>query len=188
MTRRIGWTVLTTSLGPVLVAASERGVCRVAFGEGEAELAALLARELPFATLERDGVGVRAFADALARYVDGCAAELALPLDVAGSRFQQRVWAALRAIPRGEVRSYGAVARALGGRRRPAPWRAPARRTRSRSRSPATASSRATDRSGATTMAWPGNAASSPARAPRVAESAPAARGDSHGRAAPAAV
>jgi AraC family transcriptional regulator of adaptative response/methylated-DNA-[protein]-cysteine methyltransferase len=114
VTRRIGWTVVTTSLGPLLVAASERGVCRVAFGEGEAELAALLARELPFASLERDGAGVGAFADALARYVDGRAGDLALPLDVAGSRFQQRVWDALRAIPRGEVRSYGAVARALG--------------------------------------------------------------------------
>lgn len=114
MTRPIGWTVVTTSLGPLLVAASERGVCRVAFGEDEAELAALLARELPFASLERDGAGVRAPADALARYVDGHTAELALPLDVAGSRFQQRVWEALRAIPRGEVRSYGAVARSLG--------------------------------------------------------------------------
>jgi AraC family transcriptional regulator, regulatory protein of adaptative response / methylated-DNA-[protein]-cysteine methyltransferase len=114
VTRRIGWTVVTTALGPLLVAASERGVCRVAFGEGEAELAALLARELPFARLERDAGGVAAFAEALARYVDGRSAELSLPLDVAGSRFQQRVWEALRAIPRGEVRSYGELARALG--------------------------------------------------------------------------
>jgi AraC family transcriptional regulator of adaptative response/methylated-DNA-[protein]-cysteine methyltransferase len=116
--------VVTTSLGALLVAASERGVCRVAFGESEGALAALLARELPFARLERDDAGVAPFADALARYVDGRSAALALPLDVAGSRFQQRVWEALRAIPRGEVRSYGELARTVG---RPAAARAVAR-------------------------------------------------------------
>jgi AraC family transcriptional regulator of adaptative response/methylated-DNA-[protein]-cysteine methyltransferase len=114
VTRRIAWTVVTTTLGPLLVAASERGVCRVAFGEDEAALEALLAREIPFARLERDDAGVASFADALAGYVDGRAAALALRLDVSGSRFQQRVWEALRAIPRGEVRSYGELARAVG--------------------------------------------------------------------------
>jgi AraC family transcriptional regulator of adaptative response/methylated-DNA-[protein]-cysteine methyltransferase len=113
--RAIAWTVVETSLGALLVAASERGVCRVAFGRSEAELAALLARELPFARLERGDGRVAGWAAALARSVEGDAAvRLELPLDVAGSRFQRRVWDALRAIPRGEVRSYGAVARELG--------------------------------------------------------------------------
>jgi AraC family transcriptional regulator of adaptative response/methylated-DNA-[protein]-cysteine methyltransferase len=112
--RAIAWTVVETSLGALLVAASERGVCRVAFGRNEAELAALLARDLPFARLERGGSRVAAFAAALAASVEGGAARLELPLDVAGSHFQRRVWDALRAIPRGEVRSYGAVARSLG--------------------------------------------------------------------------
>src|SRR5262249_17838058 len=112
MDREIGFTVVATSLGALLVAASERGVCRVAFGEDEQELTALLRSELPFAHLVRGGGSVRRWAAALARAVEGDGAHLELPLDVAGSRFQQRVWQALRAIPRGEVRSYGAVARA----------------------------------------------------------------------------
>jgi AraC family transcriptional regulator of adaptative response/methylated-DNA-[protein]-cysteine methyltransferase len=112
--RVIDWTVRDTTLGTLLVAASERGVCRIAFGPGEAELGALLARELPFARLARDGGEVARFADAIVRAVEGDGAPLDLPLDVAGSRFQCRVWEALRAIPRGEVRSYGEVAAAIG--------------------------------------------------------------------------
>jgi AraC family transcriptional regulator of adaptative response/methylated-DNA-[protein]-cysteine methyltransferase len=112
--RTIHWTVRSTSLGPLLVAASERGVCRIAFGSAEPELTALLARELPFARLERDGDAVTAFADAIARAIEGDAVPLDLPLDVAGSRFQNRVWQALRAIPRGEVRGYGEIAAAIG--------------------------------------------------------------------------
>ncbi|HVH08059.1 MAG TPA: methylated-DNA--[protein]-cysteine S-methyltransferase [Myxococcota bacterium] len=115
--RAIAWTVRETTLGTLLVAASERGVCRIAFGSSEEELAALLARELPFARLERDRGAVVAFADAIARAVEGDAAPVELPLDVAGSRFQERVWTALRAIPRGEVRSYGEVAAAIGAPR-----------------------------------------------------------------------
>ena len=112
--RAIDWTVRSTTLGTLLVAASERGVCRIAFGAGEEELRALLARELPFARLARDGGEVARFAAAIVRAALGDDAPLDLPLDVAGSRFQCRVWEALRAIPRGEVRSYGEVAAAIG--------------------------------------------------------------------------
>jgi AraC family transcriptional regulator of adaptative response/methylated-DNA-[protein]-cysteine methyltransferase len=115
--RSVSFAIVPTALGPLLVAASERGVCRVAFGDDERELAALLARELPYARLARGGSEVEAWAAALARAVDGDTARLEVPLDVAGSRFQRRVWDALRAIPRGEVRSYGNVARALGAPR-----------------------------------------------------------------------
>jgi AraC family transcriptional regulator of adaptative response/methylated-DNA-[protein]-cysteine methyltransferase len=115
--RALSWTVRRTTLGSLLVAASHRGVCRIAFGASENELAALLARELPFARLERDGGAVVAYADAIEDAVEGRGEPLALPLDVAGSRFQQRVWAALSAIPRGEVRSYGEIAAAIGAPR-----------------------------------------------------------------------
>jgi AraC family transcriptional regulator, regulatory protein of adaptative response / methylated-DNA-[protein]-cysteine methyltransferase len=119
MTREgtIAWTVRKTSLGALLVAASERGICRIAFGTDERELVALLGGELPFARLEREGDGVGAYADAVADAVEGRGEPLAVPLDVAGSRFQRRVWDALRAIPRGEVRSYGEVAAAIGAPR-----------------------------------------------------------------------
>jgi AraC family transcriptional regulator of adaptative response/methylated-DNA-[protein]-cysteine methyltransferase len=111
--RAIAWTVRETTLGPLLVAASDRGVCRIAFGASAAELAALLARELPYARLERDGAAVAGFAAAVERAVEE-GAPLSLPLDVAGSRFQRRVWDALCAIPHGQVRSYGEVAAEIG--------------------------------------------------------------------------
>lgn len=110
----IGFTIRDTSLGAVLLAASERGVCRLRFGSGDAELADELAREFPFALLRRDDARLARWGDALVAYVEGRAARLDLPLDVAGSRFQRRVWDALRAIPRGETRSYAQLAEGIG--------------------------------------------------------------------------
>jgi len=117
MTRRIDYTISHTTLGPLLLAATERGVCRVAFGESEAELESLLRAELPFARVERDDVGLKTWSDAVVGYVDGHAARLDRPVDVAASRFRLRVWEALRAIPRGATRSYSEVARTIGAPR-----------------------------------------------------------------------
>ena len=105
------WTVAETSLGPVLVAESDKGVCRVAFGEGEAELRA----RFPAATLVRDDDA--AASPLLAAAVNACenpAAAGALPLDLAGTPFQQAVWRELRRIPTGETRSYAELAAAAG--------------------------------------------------------------------------
>ena len=117
MARRIDYSISHTTLGLVLLAATERGVCRVAFGESEAELESLLRAELPFAQVERDDVGLKRWSDAVIGYVDGHATRLDLPLDVAASRFRLRVWEALRAIPRGATRSYSEVARSIGAPR-----------------------------------------------------------------------
>ena len=106
----IRWAVALTSLGPMLVAATERGVCRLSFDEGEAELQS----RFPNATLlPADD----AMADLVGRAV--AAVETpgrmpSLPLDVAGTAFQQAVWAALMAIPPGETRSYAQIAAAVG--------------------------------------------------------------------------
>jgi O-6-methylguanine DNA methyltransferase len=110
----IAFTIRDTNLGSVLLAASERGVCQLRFGSGEAELADDLAREFPFAQLRRDDARLGSWSDALVAYVEGRAERLDLPLDVAGSRFQRRVWDALRAIPRGETRSYSELATRIG--------------------------------------------------------------------------
>ena len=114
MAKHIDYSISHTALGKLLIAATARGVCRVAFGESEAELEALLKAELPFAALVRDEVALKPWSEALASYVDGHAQRLDVPLDVAGSRFRMRVWEALRAIPRGSTRSYAEVARSLG--------------------------------------------------------------------------
>jgi AraC family transcriptional regulator of adaptative response/methylated-DNA-[protein]-cysteine methyltransferase len=114
MTESITYTTRLTSLGLLLVAATARGVCQVRFGGSEAGLAAALARELPCATLERGGSRVARWADALAAAADGRGDLSRVPLDVAGSRFQRRVWDALRRIPRGATRGYRELAEALG--------------------------------------------------------------------------
>lgn len=114
MDPRIDYGCTATSIGTALVAATSRGVCRIAFGDGEAELAAQLARDLPFAALRRDDGALAAYCAALAAYVDGRSDTLALPLDVRGSAFRRRVWDALAAIPRGSTRSYADVARTIG--------------------------------------------------------------------------
>jgi AraC family transcriptional regulator of adaptative response/methylated-DNA-[protein]-cysteine methyltransferase len=121
MDARIDYGCTSTSIGTALVAATSRGVCRISFGGGEAELAAQLAHELPFAALRRDDVALAAYCRALASYVDGRSDTLTLPLDVRASAFRRRVWDALAAIPRGATRSYAEVARAIG---RPAAARA----------------------------------------------------------------
>jgi AraC family transcriptional regulator of adaptative response/methylated-DNA-[protein]-cysteine methyltransferase len=106
----IGWAVVPTSLGAMLVAATERGVCRLSFGESEADLRA----RFPNADLIE---GDAAFAALLAEVV--AAVELPgdsrhIPLDVQGTAFQEAVWQELRRIPPGETRSYAQIAAAVG--------------------------------------------------------------------------
>jgi AraC family transcriptional regulator of adaptative response/methylated-DNA-[protein]-cysteine methyltransferase len=121
----IRYATADCTLGRVLVAATERGVCAVQLADDDAALVAELAREFPRAALEaveEDALAADApLAAALAAVRaavespgDAAEAVAAVPLDVAGSPFQRRVWDALRAIPTGETRSYGAVAAALG--------------------------------------------------------------------------
>jgi len=115
----------SSELGRLLVAGTKRGVCFVRFGGGEAELRRLLEHEFAFAeiALARGGVP-QAWADRILAYVDGRSAAIDVPLDVRGSRFQQRVWGALRRIPRGQTRAYSDVAKTIG---RPTAARAVAR-------------------------------------------------------------
>jgi AraC family transcriptional regulator of adaptative response/methylated-DNA-[protein]-cysteine methyltransferase len=109
--RVVHWAVLATSLGDMLVAATEKGVCCLAFGEGEAELRA----RFPRAELVAAGEDFRdLFAQVVAAVEQPGPGSAAIPLDVKGTAFQQRVWEELRRIPPGETRSYGELAAALG--------------------------------------------------------------------------
>lgn len=104
----INWARVDSPFGPLLIAASERGLCRVSFDEDEAALR----KRYPAAELvenERAPL-IRA---ALAAIEDPALAA-SLPTDVSGTAFQQRVWAELRRIPPGETRSYLDIARAIG--------------------------------------------------------------------------
>jgi len=109
--REVHWAVLSTSLGEMLVAATDKGVCCLAFGEGEAELRA----RFPRADLFAAGDDFRAlFAKVVEAVEQPGPGSAAIPLDVKGTAFQQRVWEELRRIPRGETRSYGELAAAVG--------------------------------------------------------------------------
>lgn len=106
----IRYAIVDTVLGKMLLAATQKGICRLSFDEDERELQ----RRFPNAIVEPGGP---AMADLVAGAIAACAdpAHMAdLPLDVAGTAFQQAVWNELRRIPPGETRSYAAIAAAIG--------------------------------------------------------------------------
>src|SRR5438034_983622 len=122
--RRIAFTVVPCPLGRLLVAATERGICRIGVGAGAEELAAGLRAEFPAAEIRRDRGPLRRWVGAIRRHLEGRAPHLDLPLDVRATAFQRAVWEALRKIPYGSTRSYAEIARAIG---RPRATRAVAR-------------------------------------------------------------
>jgi AraC family transcriptional regulator of adaptative response/methylated-DNA-[protein]-cysteine methyltransferase len=113
-----------SALGRLLVAATARGVCAVALGSADAELARGLEREYPAATIARDADALSRWTSAIVKHLAGRQPRLDLPLDVQATAFQWQVWQALAAIPYGETRTYAEVAAALG---RPRAVRAVAR-------------------------------------------------------------
>ncbi len=110
----IRWAVVPTSLGQMLVAATGKGVCRLAFDEG----VEALARRFPNATLVAgDAAFDRLVADVVASVEAPGEDNRHIPLDVRGTAFQEACWAALRAIPPGETRTYADIAAAAGNAR-----------------------------------------------------------------------
>ena len=109
--RVIHWSVVATSLGEMLVAATEKGVCCLSFNEGEADLRA----RFPRAELVEGGSEFAALLEQVVEVVEDPSLDNShIPLDVKGTAFQQRCWEALRTIPAGETRSYGEQAAMLG--------------------------------------------------------------------------
>lgn len=106
----IRWQVAETSLGPMLVAATERGVCRLSFGESEAELRA----RFPRAAIEPAGDAMRDLVARAVAAVEAPERPHGLPLDVRGTAFQEAVWRELSRIPPGQSLSYAALAAKAG--------------------------------------------------------------------------
>jgi len=111
---RVRFATAASPVGRVLVAATERGVCAVLLGADDAEVEAALRRELPEAQIEQGGADLRAWVREVLRRAAGRPPRRELPLDTPATDFQRRVWEALAAIPRGESRTYGAVAAGIG--------------------------------------------------------------------------
>jgi AraC family transcriptional regulator of adaptative response/methylated-DNA-[protein]-cysteine methyltransferase len=118
------YTTTDSPLGRLLVAATDRGVAAVYLGDADGPLEKALHEEYPAAQRIRDDTGLTPTIKAILSHLEGRLPRLDLPVDVKATAFQWAVWQALRAIPLGETRSYGDVAKALG---RPTGARAVAR-------------------------------------------------------------
>jgi AraC family transcriptional regulator, regulatory protein of adaptative response / methylated-DNA-[protein]-cysteine methyltransferase len=102
------------SLGSILVARSERGVCAILLGDDPDALARELQDRFPQARLIGGDADFEALVARVVGFVEAPGLGLDLPLDVRGTAFQQRVWQALRAIPAGKTASYAEIARRIG--------------------------------------------------------------------------
>ncbi len=111
----IVFTVSPSPLGALIVATTARGVCWIALGAEAVALEEGLRREFPAAdAIARDDDALAPVVAEVLRRIDGELPSAELPLDVRGTAFQLRVWQELQRIPRGETRSYGEVAAAVG--------------------------------------------------------------------------
>ena len=93
------YAIGTCSLGPVLVAASEKGVCAILFGDEPESLKKELQVMFPRARLVGGDKAFEKLTAEVLAFVENPAKGLDLPLDVRGTAFQHRVWEALRRIP-----------------------------------------------------------------------------------------
>jgi len=112
--RSIRFAVAECWLGPLLVAATDKGICAIRFGDDPQALVHELQDDFSAARLI---AGDRDFEQLVARVVGLVEAPeqtADLPLDIRGSAFQQRVWQALRQIPPGTTASYADIARRIG--------------------------------------------------------------------------
>jgi AraC family transcriptional regulator, regulatory protein of adaptative response / methylated-DNA-[protein]-cysteine methyltransferase len=102
------------SLGSILVARSERGVCAILMGDDPDALARDLQDRFPRARLTGGDAGFEELVAKVVGFVEAPSLGLDLPLDVRGTAFQLRVWQALREIPAGKTASYAEIAKRIG--------------------------------------------------------------------------
>lgn len=106
----IHWAIVGTSLGEMLVAATDKGVCRLSFHEGADALAA----RFPKADLLEGEADFAALLATVVAAVEAPGDFSHIPLDVKGTAFQEAVWRELQRIPAGETRTYAQLAAAVG--------------------------------------------------------------------------
>ena len=120
----ISYAIVDSLLGRVLVAATQRGICRVDIGERDRTLEQQLREAFPSAIFERSDDQLESATSRIVAYLANEGPWPLLPIDVRATAFQMRVWDALRDIAPGQTMEYGALARAIGS---PAAARAVAR-------------------------------------------------------------
>lgn len=110
----IRFAVSDCDLGSILVAQSERGICAITMGDDPDALVQDLQTRFPQAQLQAGDAGFNDLVAEVVAFVEAPQNGLDLPLDIRGTAFQERVWAALRDIPVGETRSYSELANHIG--------------------------------------------------------------------------
>ena len=110
----IRYAVTASPLGSMLIAKTDRGLCSVLFADNEGEAAVQLREQFPQAVLRRDDAALAASVKLVLANMKENASAAALPFHVRATAFQERVWRALREIPRGETRTYQQIAEAIG--------------------------------------------------------------------------
>ncbi len=110
----IKFAIRTCSLGQALVAASDKGLCFVALGDEAEPLLTDLASRFPKATLRCGDADFEALVAKVVRHIEAPVSGLDVPLDIHGTAFQRRVWAALGEISAGATLSYAEIARRIG--------------------------------------------------------------------------
>jgi AraC family transcriptional regulator, regulatory protein of adaptative response / methylated-DNA-[protein]-cysteine methyltransferase len=110
----VRYTIAGSPLGRMLIAATDKGICAIQFADSDEQLQQGLMREFPFATRRRDDAAMAEWRVNLTRLMEGREPNPSLPLDIRATAFQRRVWEVLQRIPRGETRSYSAIAKKIG--------------------------------------------------------------------------
>ncbi len=110
----IRFAVGEASLGAVLVAATDKGVCAITLGDDPDALVRDLQDRFPNADFEGGDAEFERMVAEVVGLVEAPGQRLDLPLDIRGTAFQQKVWAALQAIPPGRTATYTEIARAIG--------------------------------------------------------------------------
>jgi AraC family transcriptional regulator, regulatory protein of adaptative response / methylated-DNA-[protein]-cysteine methyltransferase len=111
---RIRFAVGQASLGAVLVAATKKGVCAILLGDDPEILVRELQDRFPRAEFEGGDAEFERMVAQVVGLIEAPGQRLDLPLDIRGTAFQQKVWAALCAIPPGKTATYQEIARAIG--------------------------------------------------------------------------
>lgn len=110
----IFFSAVSCPLGWLLVAATDRGVCKVSLGDQPGPLIDDLSAEFANAERLRDDDGLGFWVERIVAYLEGWQPDINLPLDLRATAFQLKVWRELQAIPLGETRSYSEIAAAIG--------------------------------------------------------------------------
>lgn len=112
--KTIHYAIIQSYLGWVLVAATEKGICRIDFADAPQTLHDRITSEFPEAKLHENDSDFKTIVEKILKFLETPEQGAPLPLDIQGTAFQRRVWTALQKIPPGSTVNYGEIAKQIG--------------------------------------------------------------------------